>query len=56
MRAVAVVTDPTCQRQTAELNRVRATPDFSDAKRFAGTVTCDALKPQVARLLESFGE
>ena len=26
----AIETDPTCQRQTAELNRVRATPDFSD--------------------------
>jgi hypothetical protein len=45
-----------CQRETAELNRVRATPDFRDAKRFAGAVTCDALKPQVARLLASFGE
>ena len=38
------------------LNRVRATPDLSDAKRFASGVTCGALKPQVARLLESLGE
>jgi hypothetical protein len=45
-----------CQRETAELNHVRATPDFGDAKRFANTLTCNALKPQVARLLESFGE
>jgi hypothetical protein len=45
-----------CQRETAELNRVRATPDFGDAERFANAVTCRALKPQVARLLESFGE
>jgi hypothetical protein len=52
----AIETDPTCRRETAQLNRVRATPDLSDAKRFAGTLTCDALKPQVARLLESFGE
>jgi hypothetical protein len=52
----AIETDPSCRRETAQLNRVRATPDLSDAKRFAATVTCDALKPQVARLLESFGE
>ena len=45
-----------CQREMAELNRVRATPDLGDAKRFASGVTCGALKPQVARLLESFGE
>jgi hypothetical protein len=45
-----------CQQETAELNRVRATPDLSDAKRFANGVTCGALKPQVARLLESLGE
>jgi hypothetical protein len=45
-----------CQRETAELNHVRATPDVSDAKRFANTLTCSALKSQVARLLESFGE
>jgi hypothetical protein len=45
-----------CQREIAELNRVRATPDLSDAKRFASGVTCRALEPQVARLLESLGE
>jgi hypothetical protein len=45
-----------CQREIAELNRVRATPDLSDAKRFANGITCGALKPQVARLLESLGE
>jgi hypothetical protein len=53
----AIETDPAaCQREAAELNRLRATPDLSDAKRFASTVTCGALRPQVARLLESFGE
>ena len=53
----AIGVDPAaCRRETAELNRVRATPDLGDAKRFASTVTCDALKPQVARLLDSFGE
>ena len=53
----AIGVDPAaCRRETAELNRVRATPDLGDAKRFASTVTCDALRPQVARLLDSFGE
>jgi hypothetical protein len=53
----AIETDPAaCQREAAELNRLRATPDLGDAKRFASTATCGALKPQVARLLESFGE
>ncbi len=45
-----------CRRETAELNRIRATPDLSDAKRFASIVTCDVLKPQAARLLESLTE
>ncbi len=45
-----------CRREAAELNRVRATPDLDDAKRFASALTCDALRPQVARLLESFGD
>lgn len=45
-----------CRRETAELNRIRATPDLSDAKRFASAMTCDALKPQAARLLESLEE
>ena len=52
----AIETSPTCRQEAAELNRVRATPDLSDAKRFASGVTCGALKPQVARLLESLGE
>jgi hypothetical protein len=45
-----------CRRETAELNRIRATPDLVGAKRFASAVTCDALKPQAARLLDSLRE
>jgi hypothetical protein len=53
----AIGTDPAvCRQETAELNRIRATPDLGDAKRFASAMTCGALRPQVARLLESFGE
>jgi hypothetical protein len=55
--APTIGADPAaCRREAVELNRVRATPDFGDAKRFASTMTCSALRPQVARLLESFGE
>jgi hypothetical protein len=45
-----------CRQETVELNRIRAAPHLIDAKRFAGAVTCDALKPQAARLLESLRE
>ena len=45
-----------CRRETAELNHIRATLDLGDAQRFANAVTCDALKPQAARLLESLKE
>jgi hypothetical protein len=45
-----------CRRETAELNRIRAAPNLDEAKRFAGIVTCDLLKPQAARLLGSLTE
>jgi len=45
-----------CRRETPELHRIRATLDLGDANRFASAVTCDALKPQAARLLESLKE
>jgi hypothetical protein len=50
-------TDPVaCRRETAELNRIRATPDLVDAERFASAETCEALKPQTARLLDSLSK
>ena len=45
-----------CRRETAELSRIRATLNLDDAKRFATAVTCEALKPQAVRLLESLRE
>ena len=45
-----------CRRETPELHRIRATLDLGDANRFASAVTCDALKPQAVRLLESLKE
>jgi outer membrane protein assembly factor BamD (BamD/ComL family) len=50
-------TDPgACKREAEELDLIRANPDRSHAESFARTVTCDALKPQAARLLKSFAE
>ena len=46
--------DPTaCEREKEELARIRANPDRRNAERFARAMTCAALKPQAARLLES---
>jgi hypothetical protein len=45
-----------CRRETAELNRIRTTLDLGEARRFASAVTCETLKPQAARLLESLRE
>jgi len=42
-----------CEREKGELERLRANPDRKDAERFAGRMTCAALKPQATRLLES---
>jgi len=42
-----------CEREQEELNRLRANPNRRDAERFARGMTCEALKPQAARLLES---
>jgi uncharacterized caspase-like protein len=42
-----------CEREKGELDRLRANPDRKDAERFAQALTCAALKPQAARLLES---
>jgi hypothetical protein len=42
-----------CDREKEELSRLRANPDRGAAERFTRNMTCGALKPQAARLLES---
>jgi hypothetical protein len=50
----SVTADPdACEREKQELDRLRANPDRRDAERFARGMTCAALKPQAARLLDS---
>jgi hypothetical protein len=46
-------TDAVCDREKEELSRLRANPDRGAAERFTRNMTCGALKPQAARLLES---
>ena len=45
-----------CEREQEELNHLRANPNRRDAERFARGMTCQALKPQAARLLESLAD
>jgi uncharacterized caspase-like protein len=42
-----------CEREKEQLDRLRANPVRRDAEQFARGMTCAALKPQAARLLES---
>jgi hypothetical protein len=53
----SVAADPgVCDREKQELDRLRANPDRRDAERFARGMTCAALKPQAARLLDSLND
>ena len=53
----SVAADPAaCDREKQELERLRANPDRRDAERFARAMTCAALKPQAARLLDSLND
>jgi hypothetical protein len=42
-----------CSREEEKLNHLRANPDGGEIARFAQSLTCQALRPQVARLLDS---
>ena len=53
----SVAADPSaCDREKEELERLRANPDRRNAERFARDMTCTALKPQAARLLDSLND
>ena len=63
-RAVAPMAGPApgpdsaadCAAENSELSRLRAHPDRKATLDFAGAMRCRALKPQLARLLESLGD
>jgi uncharacterized caspase-like protein len=53
----SVAADPSaCDREKQQLDRLRANPDRREAERFARAMTCAALKPQAARLLDSLND
>ena len=53
----SVAADPSaCDREKQELDRLRANPDRREAERLARGMTCAALKPQAARLLDSLSD
>jgi hypothetical protein len=58
LESLNLIADPlaACRLETEELNRIRTNPKRSEAERFARAISCDTLKPQAARLLESLTE
>ena len=58
LESLNLAADPpgACRREAEELNRIRANPNRREAEGFVRDMTCDALKPQAARLLESLIE
>jgi predicted transglutaminase-like cysteine proteinase len=57
LESLNIAADPAaCQREAEELNRIRTNPERREAEGFARDMTCDALKPQAARLLESLAD
>ncbi|MBV8104403.1 MAG: hypothetical protein JO223_07240 [Hyphomicrobiales bacterium] len=58
LESLNLAADPpgACWREAEELNRIRTNPNRREAEGFVRDMTCDALKPQAARLLESLIE
>jgi hypothetical protein len=57
-RTAAVDSETTtdvCARDKTALDHLRANPTREEAERFARSIECDKLRPQLARLLESLG-
>jgi len=54
--APSAADSPACRQEADALSRLRANPDPQAVRRFAQELKCEALKPQVARLLESVGD
>jgi hypothetical protein len=55
LKLQAEVEDQTCDQEAAELARLRADPQADQVTKFAGSLLCEKLRPQVQRLVESFG-
>jgi hypothetical protein len=51
----AATKEQVCKRESEALARLRANPTLQEVTRFSRELTCDGLRPQLARLLESVG-
>ena len=51
----ALTSDETCKRDEDRLVRLRLSPSGEEAQRLASELSCEALRPQVQRLMESLG-
>jgi hypothetical protein len=58
LESLNVAADPSgaCRREAEELSRIRTNPNRREAEGFARDMTCETLRPQAARLLESLTE
>jgi hypothetical protein len=58
LESLNLAADPSgaCRQETEELSRIRTNPNRREAEGFARDMTCEALRPQAARLLESLTE
>jgi hypothetical protein len=50
-----LTSDETCRRDGDRLARLRASPSGEETQRFASELGCEALRPQLQRLMESLG-
>ena len=50
-----LTSDETCRRDGDRLARLRASPSGEETQRFASELGCEALRPQLQRLMESSG-
>jgi ABC-type branched-subunit amino acid transport system substrate-binding protein len=51
----ALTSDETCKRDKDRLVRLRLSPSGEEAQRLASELSCEALRPQAQRLMESLG-
>jgi hypothetical protein len=50
-----LTSDKTCKRDEDRLVRLRLSPSSEEAQRLASELSCEALRPQVQRLMDSLG-
>ena len=51
-----LTSDQACKRDGDRLARLRSSPSVEEAQRFASELSCEKLRPQLQRLLESLAE